>query len=287
MTRPAREAGRPSQSGQAMVEYLIVFPSLLLVILGAVQFALLYHVKNTLQYATFAAARQGSLKNAQMNSIKDALAAGLTPMFTFKPDMVSLAKGRAIAAIEVYNPLTTKVELLSPTKEAGADFGSDDPADSSKRLIPNDNLMYRSASVGGSSGVNVQDANLIKVRVTYCAKLVVPIVNVAIYGMLNGITGAKDVAGEWFGDPVATSVATTPNMCSQLKDRFGSVVNNVVDAAGDIGVDIGFLNDALFDISGAVSGFTVPGLDWEIGGYRIPITAEAVVRMQSEAKVGK
>lgn len=276
-----------AQRGQAMVEYLIVLPSLLLVILGAVQFAMLYHVKNTLQYATFAAARQGSLKNAQMNSIKDALAAGLTPMFTFKPDMGALAKGRAIAAIEVYNPLTTKVELLSPTKAAAADFGSDDPADSTKRLIPNDNLMYRPTSVGGSSGMNIQDANLIKVRVTYCAKLVVPVVNVAIYGLVNGIAGAKDVAGEWFGDPVATSVATTPNMCSQLKDRFGSIVNSVVDAAGDIGVDIGFLNDALFDISGAVSGFTVPGLDWEIGGYRIPITAEAVVRMQSEAKIAK
>jgi hypothetical protein len=275
------------QGGQAMVEYLIVLPSLLLVILGAVQFAMLYHVKNTLQYAAFAAARQGSLKNAQMNSIKDALAAGMTPMFTFKPDMGSLAKGRAIAAIEVYNPLTTKIELLSPTKAAAADFGADDPADSSKRLIPNDNLMYRGTGVGGSSGVNVQDANLIKIRVTYCAKLVVPVVNVAIYGLVNGIAGAKDVAGEWFGDPVATSVATTPNMCSQLKDRFGSVVNSVVDAAGDIGVDIGFLNDALFDISGAVSGFTVPGLDWEIGGYRIPVTAEAVVRMQSEAKIAK
>src|SRR5262249_49196899 len=136
--------------------------------------------------------------------------AGLTPMFTFKPDMVSLAKGRAIAAIEVYNPLTTKVEVLSPTKEAGADFGSDDPADSGTRIIPNDNLMYRSSSVGGSSGMNVQDANLLKIRVTYCAKLVVPVVNVAIYGLVNGITGAKDVAGEWFGDPVATTVATTP-----------------------------------------------------------------------------
>ncbi len=275
------------QGGQALVEYLIVFPSLLLVILGAVQFALLYHVKNTLQYAAFAAARQGSLKNAKMNTIKDALAAGLTPMFTFKPDMGSLAKGRAIAAIEVYNPLTTKVELLSPTKEAGADFGADDPADTSKRLIPNDNLMYRASSTGGSSGVNVQDANLLKIRVTYCAKLVVPVVNVAIYGMLNGITGAKDLAGEWFGDPVATSVATTPNMCSQLKDRFGSKVDSVVDAAGDIGVDISFLTDALNDISGAVSGFTVPGLDWEIGGYRIPVTAEAVVRMQSAAQVEK
>ncbi|MGE5640474.1 MAG: TadE/TadG family type IV pilus assembly protein [Clostridia bacterium] len=281
-----RPGGR-QERGQALVEYLIVFPSLLLVILGAVQFALLYHMKNTLQYAAFAAARQGSLKNAKMNTIKDALAAGLTPMFTFKPDMGSLAKGRAIAAIEVYNPLTMKVELLSPTKEAGADFGSDDPADSGKRLIPNDNLMYRASSTGGSSGVNVQDANLLKIRVTYCAKLVVPVVNVAIYGMLNGITGAKDLAGEWFGDPVTTSVATTPNMCSQLKDRIGSKVDAVVDAAGDIGVDISFLNDALFDISSAVSGFTVPGLDWEIGGYRIPITAEAVVRMQSPAQVEK
>jgi hypothetical protein len=275
-------AGRRREGGQALVEYLIVFPSLLLVILGAVQFALLYHVKNTLQYAAFAAARQGSLKNAKMNTIKDALAAGLTPMFTFKPDMGSFAKGRAIAAIEVYNPLTTKVELLSPTKEAGADFGSDDPADSGKRLIPNDNLMYRASSTGGSSGVNVQDANLLKIRVTYCAKLVVPVVNVAIYGLLNGIAGAKDVASEWFGDAVATSVATTPNMCSQLKDRFGSKVDSVVDAAGDIGADISFLSDALF-----VSGFTVPGLDWEIGGYRIPVTAEAVVRMQSPGSVEK
>ena len=281
------KAGRRREGGQALVEYLIVFPSLLLVILGAVQFALLYHMKNTLQYAAFAAARQGALKNAKMNTIKDALAAGLTPMFTFKPDLGSLAKGRAIAAIEVYNPLTMKVELLSPTKEAGADFGADDPADTSKRLIPNDNLMYRASSVGGSSGVNVQDANLLKIRVTYCAKLVVPVVNVAIYGILNGITGAKDVASEWFGDPVTTSVATTPNMCSQLKDRFGSKVDSVVDAAGDIGADISFLNDALFDISSAVSGFTVPGLDWEIGGYRIPITAEAVVRMQSPGSVEK
>lgn len=278
----------PSRSrGQALVEYLIVFPSLLLLILGAVQFALLYHMKNTLQYATFAAARQGALKNAKMTTIKDALAAGLTPLFTFKADLASLAKGRAIAAIEVFNPLTAKVELISPTKEAADDFAADDPSDSSKRLIPNDNLMYRPTDAGSSSGMSIQDANLIKVRVTYCAKLVVPVVNVAIYGMVNGIEGAEILAGKFFGDPVATGTATTPNMCSQLKDRFGSVMNDITDAFADVGVDASFLNDALNDISSTVSGFTIPGLDWDIGGYRIPITAEAVVRMQSPARFDK
>lgn len=282
-------SGRRSRSdGQALVEYLIVLPSLLLLILGAIQFALLYHVKNTLQYATFAAARQGALKNAKLTTIKDALAAGMTPLFTFKPDIGSLAKGRAIAAIEVFNPLTAKVELVSPTKEAADDFAADDPADNTKRLIPNDNLMYRPTDLGSSSGVSIQDANLLKVRVTYCAKLVVPVVNVAIYGLVNGIEGSKVIAGEFFGDPVATSTtATSPNMCSQLKDRFGSVMHDVTDAAGDVGIDASFMIDALTDISNAVSSFTIPGLDWDIGGYRIPVTAEAVVRMQSPARFDK
>jgi len=281
-------APRFRSRGQALVEYLIVLPSLLLIVLGAIQFALLYHVKNTLQYATFAAARQGALKNAKLTTIKDALAAGMTPLFTFKADLVSLAKGRAIAAIEVFNPLTANVELISPTTQAADDFAADDPSDKNSRLIPNDNLMYRPTDAGSSSGMSIQDANLIKVRVTYCAKLVVPVVNVAIYGLVNGIAGSKVIAGEFFGDPVTTSTSVpTPNMCSQLKNRFGSVMNDVTDAASDIGVDASFLTDALTDISNAVSGFTVPGLDWDIGGYRIPVTAEAVVRMQSPARFDK
>jgi hypothetical protein len=43
----------------------------------------------------------------------------------------------------------------------------------------------------------------------------------------------------------------------------------------------------LNDISSALAGATVPGLDWGIGGYRIPVTAEAVVRMQSPARFSK
>ena len=276
---------RERSRGQALVEYLIIFPVLLMLVLGVVQFALLYRIKSTLEYATFMAARQGALKNAKTSSIKDALAAGMTPLFTFKPDLGALARGRAIALVEIYNPMTTKVEVLSPTKAAADDWAIPDPSDANKRIIPNDNLMYRATNTKSGSGLNIQDANLLKIRVTYCAKLIVPFANVVIYSLVNGITGNKNLSWEWFGESTAT--ATTPNMCSQLKDRLGEKANSVVDAAAKFGFDAGFINDALNAISGAISGFTVPGLDWEIGGYRIPIVADAVVRMQSPAQFAK
>src|SRR4051812_25521367 len=163
--------------GQAMIEYLIVFPALLMLVMGAIQFALLYQIKSTLNYATFMAARQGALKNAKSTSIQDALAAGMTPLFTFTPDLAGLARGRAIAAIEAFNPLTTNVSILSPTKDTADDFAEDDPADNTKRLIPNDNLQFRDSTLyGAKTGLNIQDANLLKIRVTYCAKLIVPVV---------------------------------------------------------------------------------------------------------------
>ncbi len=152
-------------------------------------------------------------------------------------------------------------------------------------MIPNDNLTYRPTTVNGNSGLNIQDANLLKIRITYCAKMVVPLANVTIYSIVNGIEGVKNLANEWYAESTAT--AATPNNCSQLKDRFGSKVNSVTEAASQVGVDLGFLSTALNDISNALAGATVPGLDWGIGGYRIPITAEAVVRMQSPARFDK
>jgi hypothetical protein len=280
---------RRGPGGQALVEYIIILPALLMLVLGAVQFALLYQIKSTLNYAVFIGARQGAVKNASGNAIKDGIAAGMTPLFTFGPDMVSMMKGRAIAMIEVFNPLTTSVTVVSPTTKAADDFAIDDPEDTSnpksKRVIPNDNLTYRPTDVGGQSGLNIQDANLVKIRVTYCAKLVVPLANVTIYSLVNGIKGVQNLSNEWFAE--STEVATTPNDCSQLKDKYGGKVDSINDAASQMGIDVGFLSTALSDISSALSGATVPGLDWGIGGYRIPITAEAVVRMQSPARFSK
>ena len=282
------KARRPR--GQAMVEYIIVLPVLLMLVLGAIQFALLYQVKSTLNYATFIGARQGALKNAKTNSIKDGIASGMTPLFTFSPDVSGLLKGRAIAMVEVFNPLTMKLEVLNPTSKAMTDFGIDDPDGSGSKVIPNDNLFYRcsgepcAGTMGGESQMTIQDANVLKIRVTYCAKMIVPLANATIYALVNGIEGTKNLTTEFFStNPKAP---TKDNLfCSKLKERFGGKVQSVVDAGAAVGVDLSFLTEKLQLISETLAGGTIPLLDWGIGGYRIPVVSEAVIRMQSPAKL--
>ncbi len=279
-----------------MIEYLIILPVLLMLVLGGIQFALLYQIKNTLSYATFVGARQGALQNADLNIIKDGVAAGLTPLFTFSPDLSGLLRGRTIALIEVFNPLTAHVEILNPSSQAADDFAEDDANDTvnNTRLIPNENLMYRCGkdeqapcdeALGESSGISIQDANLLKIRVTYCAKLIVPLANVSLYSLVNGIDGVRKLSSEFFSGSRAR--ARTPNFCSRLADQFGSKVDSLVDAGRFVGADLSFLRRTLNRVSSQLNNARTPLLDWGIGGFRIPITAEAVIRMQSPARFPK
>jgi len=253
--------------------------------LGAIQFGLLYQIKSQVNYAAFAAARQGALKNGSSTSVKDAFGAAMTPLFTNKPTFVGMMRGRAVGAIEAFNPLVTKIERISPPDTVKQDFGIPNPADANTVIVPNDNLQYRPTTVGTKSSLNIQDANILKIRVTYCAKLIVPIANVAIYSLVNGIQGAKDLTGEFFSTP--QSVAATPNQCSTLKDQYSGKLDKVSDAASFLGVDLGPIQSMLDDVSSTLQNAQVPGLNWGIGGYRIPITTEAVVRMQTPMKYPK
>ena len=267
------QLSRRRACGQTMVEYLIILPSLLLLVLGAIQFALIYQAKFTLDYAAFMGARQGALKNANMTSIKDGVAAGMAPLFmrtSSAPFIDDVAKARIIAEIEVFNPLTAKVEIISPTASA---FN----AMAVNGQLPNDNLMYRS---GSGDGMSIQDANLLKIRVTYCVKLVVPFANRAIYSLSNGYQTVKNLAGTLFWSP--TTAATTPNMCSELSEQYAQIVQQVQSIASlPAGASI-VDNLASQVVSQLPTTFpTIPLLNWNIGGMRIPVTAEAIVRMQS------
>jgi hypothetical protein len=268
--------------GQSMVEYLIILPSLLLLTLGAIQFALLYQIKSQVNYATFAAARQGALKNGNANAIKDAFGAAMAPLFTSSPDIPGLLRGRVVGAVEAFNPLVTTIERISPPESVKQDFGIPDPEDSNKRIVPNDNLQYRPTTIGANSKLNIQDANILKIRVTYCAKLIVPLANVAIYSLVNGIEGTKNLAGEFFSTPNdKNSGAKNPNTCAMLKDKLSSKVSTVSDIGAYVGADLGFIQTVLNEITDKLNNASIPFINWTIGGYRIPVTAEAVVRMQS------
>jgi hypothetical protein len=244
--------------------------------MGAIQFALIYQAKFTLNYAVFMAARQGALKNASITSIKDGLAGGMTPLFMRSggtPFLDDLAKARIIATIEVFNPLTAKVEIISPTQAAF-------DAMQQNSQLPNDNLMYRNAT---GDGMSIQDANLLKIRVTYCVKLVVPFANRVIYAMSNGMQGVKNLTNESFWSPA--SVATTPNMCRQLSEMYTQVRQEINSIASGLPAGVSIVDNlAGTIISQLPSEFpTIPLLNWNVGGMRIPITAEAIVRMQSPA----
>jgi TadE-like protein len=270
------------ERGQALVEYIIIFPLLLMLVLGTIQIALIYQAKFTLNYAVFMGARQGALKNASLTSIKDGVAAGMTPLFmrtANTPGLVDLAKARAISVIEVFNPMTARVEIISPTQAAF-------DALKSGTEIPNDNLMYRS---GDGDGMSIQEANLLKIRVTYCVKLVVPFANRVIYSLVNGIEGMKNLAHEFVWTPTSPT-PVTPNMCTDLSEIYKSARQEISSLTSSLPVGASIVDDlagqVINQLPTSLQIPTIPGLNWNIGGMRIPVTAEAIVRMQSPLRDG-
>ncbi|HEY4365686.1 MAG TPA: DUF6531 domain-containing protein [Steroidobacteraceae bacterium] len=158
--------------GAAIVETVIALPILLAVILGAIQFGLVYEAKATLNHASLQAARAGAVANANPEAIRLGLARGLVLLYS--PE--SSLQGVAATAARINAALLTdaRIRILNPTREAFADFGEET---SGVREIPNDRLHTRSTTLGAQSGLNIQDANILKVEVTYGYKLKVPLVN--------------------------------------------------------------------------------------------------------------
>jgi hypothetical protein len=171
------------QRGQAAVEYLYVLPILLLLLFGTLQFVFIYQAKLTLNEAAFAGTRQGALKGGDMGSIQDGLEAGLAPLFAHGLDLPALKQARQAAHDLLSSSQSALTTIVNPSPGALSDF-QQTLADGTTVAIPNDNLMYRDPTAG-SSGMNIQDANLLKVRVTICFKMAVPIVNRMIYTFVS------------------------------------------------------------------------------------------------------
>ena len=179
------------QQGQSMAECIVVLPVALLLIFGAIQFALIYHAKITLNYAAFEAARAGSLNNAAYASVKEGFARGLAPLYSYyEPDAKKRRNRKSnhaanqvaafqLARSKIFDEFKDKtklirIERLSPDEPDFSDYSVDEE-------IPNDNLMYRASILGKQSGSSIQDANVLHLRITYWYPLYVPLVNRLIF----------------------------------------------------------------------------------------------------------
>lgn len=170
---------RRDASGQSMVEFIIAAPVLIFLILSIVQLVLLYRIKATLDYAALEAARAGAVHGADKDKMKNALVRGMTPLFAHKTTMLELEKayGESYKDIIVFGH--GRIEVINPTKAAWNEHR--EKQYNGEYALPNDSLAFRSDRVG-RSGVNVQDANILKIRVTYDAPLVVPFVSWVLKG---------------------------------------------------------------------------------------------------------
>ncbi len=167
------------QRGAGAVEVIIGLAALLPVAFGVVQVGLIYEAKSLLENATFEAARAGAVSHAKKTPMREALARNLVPLYGGGSTVGELGTSYGKAWLDTIRPAIlngagAKITILNPTKAAFDDF--DDP-NTDVVEIPNDHLKYRDRSVGPTSGVNIQDANLLKIKITYGYRLYVPLVN--------------------------------------------------------------------------------------------------------------
>lgn len=179
---------RLDQRGATLVEFVVVVPTLLFLLMNLIQYGLLYHAKSQLNYATFEAARAGTTNNADPAAIHTAFTRAMTGYYGGGTTTAQLATSYAKAVADANdangdgNPTdpSVRIEILSPTKESFDDYAS--PALASKlktssRVIPNSNLAFIQCPMDvpgcnnnpktNKSGQTLLDANLLKLRITY------------------------------------------------------------------------------------------------------------------------
>ncbi len=170
---------RPRLRGASLVEFIVVAPTVMMLGLATMQAGMAFHAKSSLNYATFEAARAGSVNHAQMGAITAGLQRGLVPYYGGGTTATELAQSYARVVTD-FATGPVRIEILSPTKESFDDYASPALAARLKvngRVIPNANLSFiqcppdntgcNSDPRTNKSGQTLADANLLKLRVTY------------------------------------------------------------------------------------------------------------------------
>jgi hypothetical protein len=194
---------------------------LFLILLGGIfEFAYIYRAKVTLNTATFEAARAGSLNHARLVPMRRALAKGMMPLYMNAANVddalnalgnMTIAYGKSRLAAEAMNlaPDMRVVEVISPTKAIFEYYKvkrrvrlQHDSEFIERDIIPNDSLLFRSSEardIGEDSdkvNINIQDANLLKIRTFWCYKLKVPFVKTLIKEVVSGSFGILNTSPE-------------------------------------------------------------------------------------------
>lgn len=201
-----RQLNRATQRGQGAVEFVIIFVLFLALLTGLFEMTRVFRTKHTLNAATFSAARAGALSNARLEPMNAELANGMALLFSqgATPSGLVSALAKAQAFGLALDAVGGGVQIVSPTRQIFNQLhttqylpNEDDTALQAVDVIPNDNLRWRPAgnakinANGQQFDINLQDANLLKVRSLWCHRLVVPALDRLIYNVVNALPFAS------------------------------------------------------------------------------------------------
>ena len=218
-TAPAKPALSAKQRGSSMIEFTIVGPIITMLGLTLLQYSMLFFAKSQINYASFMAAREGSMAHADIASVHDAYVRALVPLYGGgqTPNELASSLANATADLGANGDGNVNIELLNPTKESFADWN--EPAlqaalnTGARRVIPNAMQAVKAAKgleIRPASGQTIQDANLIKLRITHGYLPKVPFVNKIYTTYLKWLDPQTDAFHtKLVGDgriPVVTSV---------------------------------------------------------------------------------
>ncbi len=166
---PYKTFPRLRQHGASLVEFAVVGPLITLLGMALIHYGHFFFTKNHINHAAFMAVRAGSTGHADLSAITTAYARALIPVYGGGTNPDELATSYAKAAADV--GANVRIELLNPTQESFDDWNDEELQNSignGKRVIPNAGLAFKDPdNIGSASGQNIQDANLIKIRITH------------------------------------------------------------------------------------------------------------------------
>lgn len=191
---------RSRQGGASAIEFAIAVPVVLMLGLGALQGALVFHARQAIEHATIEAARSGSLSHALPVALETGLARGLLPYWGVLPDLRSQPDrelATLAARVRVRQGLAAGwlvVRRIAPNSDSFVDWAEPSLDEHGRPRagqleIPNDNLqhadqrspaggaagMRQGLPVGRRSGQTLLDANLLQVEIVYGVPMTVPL----------------------------------------------------------------------------------------------------------------
>lgn len=187
------------QHGAGMVEFIVIGPVLTMLGLSVLQYGMMFFAKNQVNHASFMAARAGAMMNANIEAIENAYVIALIPMYGGGTTAEELAVAHDRARTDLTggsNGRMMTIEMLNPTRESFEDWndpGLQQTLGNGRRVIPNSELATRDpARIGTSSGQSIQDANLIKLRITHAYEPKVPLAGRVFNRFLQAMDSGSD-----------------------------------------------------------------------------------------------